>query len=259
MENTTFFLRRLRRRARRYCVMAPMVRANATPQAAGHSYNKRMALIPHRFLLRLSYPCLYARKIPLDNDDALLDLSADYRIDNFAAMDGQTNFADVRLAWNDSGIGIQVQVTEKEVPPQGSPDRPRGSDGLTLWLDTRGDRTFHRASRHCHQFHFLPAAGGSERDEPLFGQSKINRALQDAPFADASDVPLRVERIKGGYRLEAFLPAEALIGFDPAEHPKLGFYYAVRDLERGEQTLAVGADFPFADDPSLWTTLELVK
>ncbi len=105
----------------------------------------------------------------------------------------------------------------------------------------------------------MPAAGGTDRDEPLFVQSKINRALQDAHFADASEVPLRVERIKGGYRLEAFLPAEALNGFDPAEHPKLGFYYAVRDLERGEQTLAVGADFPFADDPSLWATLELVR
>src|SRR5258708_17241579 len=218
-----------------------------------------MALIPHRFLLRLAYPCRYAQKIPLEDDDALLDLSADYRIDNLAAMDGQTNFADVRLAWNESGIGLQVEVTGKEAPPQGSPDRPRGSDGVTLWLDTRGDRTFHRASRFCHQFHFLPAAGGTDRDEPLFVQSKINLALQDAPFADNSDVPVRVERIKGGYRLEAFLPAAAVNWFDPAEHPKLGFYYAVRDLERGEQVLAVGADFPFADDPSLWATLEFVR
>jgi hypothetical protein len=33
----------------------------------------------------------------------------------------------------------------------------------------------------------------------------------------------------------------------------------VRDLELGEQTLSVGADFPFADDPSLWSTLDLAK
>ncbi len=218
-----------------------------------------MTLIPHRFLLRVAYPCRFARKIPLDDDDTLLDLSEEYRIDNFARMDGQTNFADVRLAWNETGIGLQVEVKGKDAPPQGSPDRPRGSDGVTLWLDTRGDRTFHRASRFCHQFHFLPAAGGPERDEPLFLQSKINRALQDAPFADAAEVALRVERIKGGYRLEAFLPAAALNGFDPQEHPRLGFYYAVRDLERGEQTLGVGAEFPFAEDPSLWATLELVR
>lgn len=78
-------------------------------------------------------------------------------------------------------------------------------------------------------------------------------------MASLADVPLRVERIKGGYRLETFLPAAALNGFDPEEHPRLGFFYAVRDLEHGEQTLSVGTEFPFADDPSLWATLELVK
>jgi hypothetical protein len=216
-----------------------------------------MTLIPARFLLRLAYPCRYADLVPADDEDTLFHLSEAYRIDNFAAADGLTNFADVRLAWNAGGLALQVEVRGKEAPPQGSPDRARGSDGVTLWLDTRGDRTFHRASRYCHQFHFLAAAGGPERDEPLFVQSKINRALQDAPFADAADVALRVERVNGGYRLEAFLPAAALNGFDPEEHPTLGFYYAVRDLEHGEQTLGVGAEFPFADDPSLWATLEL--
>ena len=218
-----------------------------------------MTLIPHRFLLRLSYPCRYAKNIPLEDDDVLLDLPAEYRLDNFAALDGRANFAEVRLAWNEFGIGLQVEVTGKDAPPQGRPDQLRGSDGVTLWLDTRGDRTFHRASRHCHQFHFLPAAGGADNDEPLFAQAKINRAMQDAPAVAAADMPLRVERIKGGYRLEAFLPAAALNGFDPAEHPKLGIYYAIRDLERGEQTLGVGAEFPFAEDPSLWATLELVR
>ena len=218
-----------------------------------------MTLIPARFLLRLSYPCRYVNLRADEDADSLFDLPESCRIDNFAAADGLTNFADVRLAWNEFGIYLQVFVRGKEAPPQGNPDRPRGSDGITLWLDTRGDRTFHRASRYCHQFHFLAAAGGSEKDEPLFLQSKINRALQDAPHAGAGEVPLRVERIKGGYRLEAFLPAAVLNGFDPEEHRALGFYYAVRDLEHGEQTLGVGAEFPFADDPSLWATLELVK
>jgi len=218
-----------------------------------------MPLIPHRFLFRISYPCRYVKGIPQEDSDVLLDLLESCRIDNFAAMDEVQNFADVRLAWNENGLGAQVEVRGKEAPPQGTPDRPRGSDGLTLWIDTRGDRTFHRASRFCHQFHFLPAAGGSDKDEPVFVQSKINRATQDAPFANMEDVGLRVERLKGGYRLEAFLPAAALNGFDPEEHPKLGFFYAVRDLEHGDQTLSVGSEFPYADDPSLWATLELVK
>jgi hypothetical protein len=89
--------------------------------------------------------------------------------------------------------------------------------------------------------------------------SKIHRALQDAPLAPASAVPFRSELIKGGYRIEAFLSAAALAGFDPEEHPRLGIFYAVRDSELGEQTLSVGHEFPFAEDPSLWEVLELVK
>jgi hypothetical protein len=219
-----------------------------------------MQLIPNRFYFRMSYPCRFVKQMPLDDEgDSLLDLSESCRIDNFAAMDGQRNFAEVRLAWNDAGLGLEVNVKGKEQTPQGDSSRPRSSDGVTLWLDTRGDRTFHRGSRYCHQFHFLAAGGGRDKDEHLFLQSKVHRALHDATFADASAVQLRVEAIRGGYRLEAFLPAEAMNGFDPVEHPKLGFYYAVRDLELGEQTLGPGADLPFADDPSLWATLHLAK
>ena len=138
-------------------------------------------------------------------------------------------------------------------------DKPSGSDGLRLWIDTRDARTSHRGSRFCHQFAFFPSGGGSDKEEPFLTQSKINRALQDAPLANLADVPFRAHRVKGGYRLEAFLPASVLNGFDSQEHPRLGVYYALRDQELGDQFLSVGWDFPFADDPSLWAVLELVK
>src|SRR5262249_12894673 len=137
--------------------------------------------------------------------------------------------------------------------------RPRASDGVTLWLDTRDTRTSHRASRYCHQFYFLPTGGGPDHDEPVFGQAKINRALQDAPVAHAGAVPFRCLLTKGGYIVEAFLPAGVLTGFDPEQTPRLGFYYGVRDAERGDQVLSVGADFPYWEDPSLWGVLELVR
>ena len=54
------------------------------------------------------------------------------------------------------------------------------------------------------------------------------------------------------------MPAEALTGFDPQEHPRLGFTYAVMDRELGKQTFNIGAGMPFDEDPGLWATLELV-
>lgn len=218
-----------------------------------------MALIPHRFLFRVAYPCQYEPAIPKEDEDCLLDLPEACRLDNFAAMDECRNHADVRIAWNEFGLGFQVEVRGKDQLPQGDGSRPRSSDGVTLWIDTRDARTSHRATRYCHQFHFLPTGGGADRDEPVFVPAKINRALQDAPLPSPNLVPFRSERIKGGYRIEAFLPAAVLHGYDPEQNPRLGIHYAVHDAELGDQVLSVGTDFPYAEDPSLWSVLELVR
>ncbi len=215
-------------------------------------------LIPNRFLFRVSYPCRYVPDLPREGDD-LLDLPKECRLDSFAAMDQRRTFADVRVAWNEGGLALQVEVRGKDQVPLGDAARPRHSDGVTVWIDTRDARTSHRASRYCHQFHFLATGGGPDKDEPAFVQSKINRALQDAPPVNADMVPFQFVPRTGGYRLEAFLPAAALHGFDPEQNPRLGIHVAVHDQELGEQSLSVGSDFPWAEDPSLWSVLELVK
>lgn len=189
----------------------------------------------------------------------MLDLPPACRIDNLAGLTGQKNFADVRLGWNELGVGFQVEIKGKEKEPQADAERPRSSDGALLWIDTRDARTIHRASRHCHQFFFLPSGGGPERDQPAAGQLKINRATQDSPLCAPEQLAFQAQRMRTGYRLGAFLPAAVLAGYDPETNPRLGFFYWVRDSELGEQTLGVGTDFPFWEDPSLWSTLELVK
>jgi hypothetical protein len=210
-------------------------------------------VVPNRFLVRLALPCIYRKAMP--GTDGGVSLPEACRLDNFAALDNLSNFADVRLAWNELGLGVQVTVTGKEQAPVCDADRPRSGDGVTLWLDTRDARASHRASRYCHQFHFLPDVHG----EAWAGQTKINRALQDAPLCKNVDLPVQCERVKGGYRLAAFIPSRVLNGFDPEQHPRWGLYYCVKDAEHGEQTLSVNADFPYWDDPSLWSVLELVK
>lgn len=217
-------------------------------------------LVPYRFLVRVTHPCHYVKKMPMDSDDDefILNLPDVCRINNFAELDGTKVFADVRLGWNELGLGVQFTVTGKSQKPVGQADKPWSADGMTLWIDTRDVRNSHRASRFCHVFHLLAAGHGPEQDEPGLVQTKINRALQDAPLSDVSSFPFRFHQLKKGYTIEAFLPATALNGFDPEQHPKLGFYYQVRDLELGDQFLAVSNDFPIWDDPSLWEPLELI-
>src|SRR5436190_1673568 len=170
-----------------------------------------MPLLPSQFLFRVSYPCHYVQDMPRESDEELLELPESCRLDDFGAMDARKRFAELRLAWNEMGLGVRVEVRGKKEPPQGDVARPRASDGVTLWIDTRDSRASHRASRYCHQFHLLPLAG----DEAAFVQTKIHRALQDAPLASAGSVPFRGQLLRGGYLVECFLPASMLHGFDP--------------------------------------------
>src|SRR5437867_4174502 len=145
-----------------------------------------MTIIPGHFLFRISHPCAYQRVMPRKSGDDLLDLPESCRLQNLAEMSERKNFADVRLAWNEFGIGFQVEVKGKEEPCQSDTARPQASDGVAFWIDTRGARTSHRGTRYCHLFYFLPSGSGPDRDQPCFVQMKINRALQDAPFCSQS-------------------------------------------------------------------------
>lgn len=129
--------------------------------------------------------------------DRMLELPDECRIDNLAEMDDERNFADVWLAWNEMGLGVQIDVRGKEKEPEGNIARPRGSDGLSLWIDTRDARTSHRGTRYCHQFHFLASGGGPDQDEPAVVQAKIHRALEDSPHSPVTGIPLRVKTREG--------------------------------------------------------------
>ncbi|MEN6451281.1 MAG: hypothetical protein ABFC96_12380 [Thermoguttaceae bacterium] len=236
-------------------------------------------LLPARFLFRFSAVCKY--RDPLWTDQGA-DLDPTYRLPGLAGLEGRAVWADVRAAWSEAGLAFSVRVEGKKeaAPPsvgRGSrhrPERqtssylsPEQSDGLHVWIDTRDVHNVHRANRFCHRFAFLvpdagarPAVGrgSAAADSPaLF--LPINRAREQPRPVQEGTVRARFQAIAGGYLLESLVPAEALTGFDPAEHSRLGFTYAVLDREFGEQTFGVGSPMPYREDPSLWATLELTK
>jgi hypothetical protein len=136
-------------------------------------------------------------------------------------------------------------------------------DGVQFWIDTRNTQTIHRASRYCHHFCFAPTGGGRNGEQPFGIQLPIAQAREPTSLAAKGSLLVNAEIVSDGYRLEAWLRREQLHGFDPAADreagtpTKLGFFYEIRDSELGDQTLTVDADFPYAYDPSLWSTLEL--
>src|SRR4051812_4093586 len=123
-----------------------------------------MSYVPHRLLFRMAITCRYVPGTPDLQGDELVSLPEECSIPSFAALEGKADFADLRLAWNDDGLAIQLEIRGKEQPAAGDIRRPGSADGLTLWLDTRDARASHRASRYCHEFHFLAAGAGPDGD-----------------------------------------------------------------------------------------------
>jgi hypothetical protein len=213
-------------------------------------------LLPPSFLFRFAVPCFYRESLWASK---MGGWEEKYRLPRVTSLDDEPEWTDVRAAWSEEGLAFSVVVEGKKQPLWCRANRVEDSDGLALWIDTRDTHNVHRASRFCHELRFLPAGDGPKYDLPVATQVAIDRAREQPRPIDPARLKVRSQIRKEGYLLESLVPAEVLTGFDPAEHPKLGFQFAVWDRELGEQTFTAGGELPFRSDPSLWGTLELVK
>ncbi|HEX3726682.1 MAG TPA: hypothetical protein VHV08_10585 [Pirellulales bacterium] len=213
-------------------------------------------LLPTRFLFRFSTACAYHSKL---GEGTPGELPAQCRLPSLGELDGQTSFADVRAAWSEAGLAMSVRVGGKRHPSWCRESKPEDSDGLQLWIDTRDTHNIHRATRFCHRFLFLPFGGGRDFSQSVSDQLLVDRARENANPVRPGLLKSATEKRVDGYVLSVFIPTAALTGFNPIDHPRLGFTYSVFDRELGQQYFSVGSEFPFASDPSLWGSLELVR
>ncbi|MFO0760061.1 MAG: hypothetical protein U0359_26495, partial [Byssovorax sp.] len=176
---------------------------------------------------------------------------------HFAALEGQSRFAEVRVGWSEQGLAVSLRVVGKKQTLWCRDTRIEDSDGIQIWIDTRDTHNVHRAGRFCHRLGLLPAGSGRQFNDPVAALLAINRARESPRPINDRLIQMRARRLEDGYSLDAAVPANALTGFDPGEHPRLGFFYTVIDRELGFQSLSLSREFPVAEDPSLWATLEL--
>ena len=215
-------------------------------------------LLPQAFWFRLSIPCRRIEGLPRAGPRGrLLDLPEACALPDLTQLEGGRSWAEVRVAWNPAGLAVAIEATGKSGPITFD-EGPTTSNGAQIWVDTRDTRGIHRASRFCHRFAAKLSPGGARTAlEVELAQRPIARAVADAPTCPIETLSARAERLSGGWRLELFLPSEALHGFDPETNRRLGFAYQVSDPDREDQFLGVGREFPIGEDPSLWSTLEL--
>lgn len=213
-------------------------------------------VVPPRFLFRWCFPVPYLADFP--GEDTLQELPAQCTLPSLQGFDGTPEHAQWRLGWNEAGLALQVDVRGKSEPVQCDVSTPATTSGVHVWFDTRPAQNVHRATRFCHRFAFLPAGLGRTRQQPSAVLLPLGSSASE-PRGSTEALRVSSHLRDDGYRLQAWIPAECLIGFDPAAQPRLGFYGVIRDHEWGEQALTVGPPFPYETDPSLWQLLELIR
>jgi hypothetical protein len=214
-------------------------------------------LVPNRLLFRFEFPLRYRSSPEIDGD--LGDWSDEYLLPGFEAVDGQRPFGRIWMGWNESGLFIACRVEGRKGPFKCDARQFWQGDNLRLCTDMRDTRDLKRASRYCQQFHFLPAGGGRDGKSPCAGAARIHRAAENAPLPPENSIPVASTRHGEVYTLEAHVPAGVLSGFDPDEHPRIGVYTMLEDVELGQQYLTVGDEFNWHVDPSTWATGVLTR
>lgn len=153
------------------------------------------------------------------------------------------------------GLGFRLEK-KTAGKPQGDRLQPETSDGLQVWIDTRNTQTVHRATKFCHHFCFLPT-NRSDGGKPYATQLPIARAREEQTMAAPGVLRVTSEIRAEGYTLDCWIPARVLHGYDPANSPRVGFYWRVADRHGEPEFMTVNLDFPVDADPSLWQTLVL--
>lgn len=214
------------------------------------------SLLSPSFLFQFAAPCQHSKALWGTGG---ANLGPEHRLPCFTELDDAPQRVEVRCGWNEQGLVLLVVVNGKKQEPWCRENRIEDSDGFFVWIDTRGTHNIHRASRFCHQFVFLPTGGGARQSDPIAEILAINRARENPKPPPRGALQAVCHKTRDGYRLDCYVPAAALTGFEPAEHPRLGFHWAIIDREIGEHTFCCPIGLPYREDPSVWGTLELEK
>lgn len=215
-------------------------------------------LVPNRFLFDFELPIRYRVEPPSVTGD-LDEWDEKYLLPDLCRLEGQRPFGAVYAAWNEDGLYVAASVAGKRRPLRCDPGEFWKSDHLRICVDFRDARNIKRATRFCQQFYLLPTGGGAGGDRPVGGAHKIRRAREDPPTVPPGRIRVGARITTDGYSMDAQLPADCLSGFDPVEHPRIGFYYMLEDHDHGQQCLTVGDDLYWYVDPSTWATGVLTR
>ena len=213
-------------------------------------------IVPPSFLFQYSMAVPRVEAIPRKKG-SLLQLDDSCSLFVPGSMNDTDNAFGLRMAWNPEGLGIELDVPGKKLPPAGRRKDLKNSDSISLFVDTRHTANVHRATEYCCSLVVLPCDENAD-EKPTAAFVEIAQQRASKSDRDGGKCPVQVSVRPDGYRLEIWIPTSQMFGFDEApEIGRIGFSCLIHDTELGEIPLNVGGDFPVAFDPSTWLQLEL--
>jgi hypothetical protein len=177
-----------------------------------------------------------------------------YLLPSTAELCDEKSFGKVYMGWNREGIELQV-VVDQPVQECFYPDVSRG-DGVELFFDTRDVKTSGYNTRFCHHFFFLPEAV----DGHQAGELTRFRTEDVHELCDPNELKVKSKTSPRGYSLQIFIPSHCLYGYDPDQFARMGFTYRLNRYRDDPQHFsAVSEEYQIEQQPSLWSSVQLVK
>jgi len=179
---------------------------------------------------------------------------ASHELPDTSFMLGEEHFAKVSMGWNEEGILINVEV-EKSFEECFFPQVADG-DSVELFFDTRDLKTTGFCTRFCHHFVFLPQeVQGIKAQEMTRFRTEDKHELCDSGLLKSD-----CDFSSSSYVLKIFISSDCLHGYDTKTFQRLGFTYRINRYKGQPQHFAVSSKYyTIAEQPSLWSSLELVK
>lgn len=177
-----------------------------------------------------------------------------YRLPDLTSLCGEQSFAEVYMGWSPEGVAIHL-LSQEPFKRVNYPDVTRGNS-LEVFIDTRDVKTSGFNTRYCHHYYCLP----NHDDGHQAGELTHFRTEDAHEWCNSEDLQFKASLHSSSYSLTLFIPAHCLVGYDPENFDRMGFAYRVnRAVGAPQHFCAVSGEFAIEQQPSLWSTLRLVK
>ena len=205
-----------------------------------------------------------ATPVTLDGD--LADWSAASRLPNIRVSDtvGSERLnlpkPNVFIGWRDEGLYIAMEVFDNDIDTMRADGWWWTRDCTEFWLSTRPvpvDQVFY--DKFCQQYFMVPNANvPAEKPQATVGQWHRDGDALSSSIVPQPLIKQSAKVVDGKYVIEMFIPAAAMVGYEPRTQPTLAFNVHAHNWQQATDYFwSAPKEVWTQTRPNTWGTLKL--